>query len=65
MTWAAQGPLVLGDANGDGFVNLEDLDLVLSNFGQATGLGDVNGDGAVNLGDLDIVLSTFGASCDT
>lgn len=56
-----------GDANGDGFVNLDDLDLVLTNFGQAVTpftSGDVTGDGQVNLDDLDLVLTQFGTDCN-
>lgn len=52
------------DVNGDGTVNLDDLDIVLSNFGQQTSNGDTNSDGTVNLDDLDAVLSAFGTSCD-
>ncbi len=40
------------DANGDGLVDLADLNMVLANFGQTTDIGDVTGDGAVDLGDL-------------
>lgn len=53
-----------GDVNLDGFVNLDDLDLVLSNFGQTTTSGDADGNGVVNLDDLDIVLSNFGTVCN-
>lgn len=63
MTWAAQGPLVTGDADGNGIVNLDDLNIVLTNFSQQTSTGDVDNDGVVDLNDLNIVLSTFGSSC--
>lgn len=51
---------VLGDLNGDGTVNLPDLNLVLANFGQNTSVGDVNGDCVVNLVDLNLILANFG-----
>lgn len=54
-----------GDANGDGTVDLLDLDILGSNFG-ATGAtlaqGDFNNDGTVDLLDLDILGSNFGAT---
>lgn len=53
-----------GDVNGDGEVNLADLNLVLANFGQATSEGDANGDGNVDLADLNLVLANFGTSCN-
>lgn len=53
-----------GDANGDGSVDLSDLNLVLANFGQTTSNGDVTGDGEVNLADLNLVLANFGQSCN-
>ena len=44
------------DVNGDGLVNILDLVLVGSNFGQqAPRAGDVNGDGVVNIADLVLV----------
>lgn len=52
-----------GDVNGDGAVNLADLNLVLANFGQATSEGDANADGVVDLADLNLILSQFGQSC--
>ncbi|MFG0291639.1 MAG: choice-of-anchor Q domain-containing protein [Phycisphaerales bacterium JB050] len=52
-----------GDVNGDGEVNLGDLNLVLANFGQELPFGDASGDGAVDLADLNIVLAAFGHSC--
>ncbi len=54
-----------GDANGDDVVDFLDLNLVLSDFGQAgPGLaGDVNHDGVCDFIDLNIVLGAFGTSC--
>jgi hypothetical protein len=63
MTWATLGPLVFGDATGDGEIDLADLNVVLANFGEETEDGDLDGDGLVNLADLNIVLATFGSSC--
>jgi probable HAF family extracellular repeat protein len=51
-----------GDVNGDGVVDLNDLNLVLVNFGQTTSEGDANGDGVVDLNDLNLVLTNFGAT---
>ncbi len=53
------GPL--GDTNGDGTVNLPDLNNVRNNFG-ATGLGDTDGDNDVDLTDLNNVRNNFGAT---
>ena len=54
-----------GDANYDGKVDVNDLTIVLANFGQ-TGMtwrqGDFNGDGKVDVNDLTVVLSQFGSS---
>lgn len=55
-----------GDANGNGQVDLEDLLILLTQFGQ-TGPGlaaDFNGDGSVDLGDLLLLLGNFGESCN-
>ena len=52
-----------GDANGDGRVDVNDLTIVLTNFGK-TGTswtqGEFTGDGTVDINDLTIVLSNFG-----
>ena len=49
------------DVNGDGIVNIQDLVLVSSNFGQTgQGSADVNGDGVVNIQDLVLVAGAFG-----
>lgn len=53
----------VGDVNGDNAVDLDDLDLVLSNFGQMTPSGDATGDGVIDLDDLDLVLANFGTDC--
>ena len=56
-------PLEPGDANGDGRVDINDLTIVLANFGQ-TGMawsqGDFTGDGTVDVNDLTIVLANYG-----
>ena len=49
------------DVNGDGIVNIIDLTIVASRFGQTGGnAADVNGDGIVNIIDLTIVAAAFG-----
>ncbi len=55
-----------GDLNFDGFVGLDDLDLILSNWNQTvtpgdTFMGDPSGDGYVGLDDLDTVLNNWNA----
>ena len=52
---------VIGDINGDGIVNIQDLVLVANAFGQ-TGkqAADVNGDGIVNIKDLVKVAGAIG-----
>ncbi|MCA9293984.1 MAG: hypothetical protein KDA20_09235 [Phycisphaerales bacterium] len=55
-----------GDADGDNAVTLQDLNIVLFNFGNTVAPGtngDVDGDGAVTLNDLNIVLFNFGTVC--
>jgi len=54
------------DLSGDGLVGLEDLAIVLANFG-AAGVGreqgDLDGDGDVDLSDLAVMLAAFGTAC--
>ncbi len=50
-----------GDLNGDGFVGIDDLDIVLSHWNQNVtpadlASGDANGDGYIGLDDIDVVL---------
>lgn len=52
------------DLNGDGEINLADLNIVLANFGQSTTGGDSNCDGVLNLADLNAVLASFGLACN-
>jgi len=47
-----------GDANNDGQVDIEDLNLVRGNYGQS-GAGDVNGDGVVDINDLNAVRNAL------
>ena len=56
-----QAPDIAADVNGDGVVNVQDLVLVSTNFGQ-TGQhrADVNGDGVVNIADLVLVAGALG-----
>ena len=51
------------DLNGDGVVNLTDLSILLSHYGQSgatAAQGDIDGNGSVNLTDLSILLSNYG-----
>ena len=53
-----------GDLNGDGFVGLADLNLILSSWNQSANpgdrsAGDLNGDGFVGIGDLNRVLTDW------
>ncbi len=55
-----------GDADGNNSVDLEDLNLVLFNFGSAVPVGtngDVDGTGQVDLEDLNLVLFNFSTTC--
>jgi hypothetical protein len=56
-----------GDANHDARVNLQDFNILASNFGQGgPGIdftrGDFNYDGVVNLQDFNLLASRFGAA---
>ena len=58
----------LGELTGDNVVGLEDLAILLGNFGTAFGAvysdGDLDGDGVVGLSDLAIALGRFGRPCN-
>jgi hypothetical protein len=57
-----------GDANGDGKVDINDLTIVLANYGK-TGMtwtqGEFTGDGTVDINDLTIVLAHYDTSLVT
>ena len=54
------------DVNSDGVVNIQDLVLVASNFGQiGQNSADVNGDGIVNISDLVLVAGVLGEGTAT
>ncbi len=53
-----------GDLNGDGFIGIADLDILLAHWGQASATGDVNGDGLVADEDLHIVRTNWGLGTD-
>jgi hypothetical protein len=52
-----------GDANGDGHVDINDLNVVLTNYDQTAGMnwstGDFNSDGKVDINDLNRVLTNY------
>ncbi len=66
VTWIEDNliaPPLPGDLDGDGFVGLSDLDIILNNWNQAIPpgdpLADPTGDNFVGLADLDIVLNNW------
>jgi hypothetical protein len=56
-----------GDLDGDCAVGLQDLTILLSNFGDTSGVnysnGDLDADGDVDLSDLTRLLSVYGTTC--
>ncbi len=57
-------PLLDGDLNGDGFVGIEDINLILSNWNLSVTpddllSGDPSGDGFVGIEDLNVVLGNW------
>ncbi len=52
-----------GDLNGDGTVDVADLNAVLVAFGTSDA-GDLDGDGVTDIRDLNILLGTYGDICD-
>ena len=52
------GPGLTGDVNGDGVVNISDINAVISFIlaGKYDEKGDVNGDGVVNISDINMII---------
>jgi hypothetical protein len=56
---------LVGDANNDGHVNLDDFNILAANFGESNRdftQGDFNYDGTVNLTDFNVLAGRFGSS---
>jgi len=59
-------PPIIGDLDGDGFVGLDDIDIILANWNTNVtpgdlSMGDATGEGFVGLDDLDVVLNNWNA----
>ena len=50
----------VGDANQDGVINVNDLLLAVSEWGQSGTPADINNDGTVNVADILIMIDTWG-----
>lgn len=60
----AQPPACPGDADGDQFVGVPDIAVVIAQWGAMGFLpGDVDGDFVVGLSDISVVVSNWGADC--
>jgi hypothetical protein len=56
-------PGCVGDLDGDGVIDANDLGILLSAFG-VSAAGDVDGDGVTDANDLGTLLAVFGGICD-
>jgi len=61
-------PPLTGDINADGFVGIDDLNLILSSWNQSVPIGSIthgdiagNGDGFIGIDDLNVLLSNWNA----
>ena len=65
MTLTITSAHIAGDLDGDGFVGIDDLNLVLSNWNQfappANPLADPSGDGYIGIDDLNVILANWNA----
>lgn len=64
----AASPQCMGDANGDGMVNLDDITCVIAHwgaeYGPESGAGDADGNTVVDFDDITSVIAHFNATCD-
>ena len=51
------------DLDGDGWIGLQDLAILLGRYGQPGGEGDINEDGVVDIIDLAILLGVYNTPC--
>jgi hypothetical protein len=62
------GPACPGDLDGSLAIDLQDLAILLANYGIPDGAsydqGDLDGDGDVDLGDLSALLALYGTTCE-
>lgn len=56
----AAGSAIPGDCNGDGHVNVFDLSMLLTHYGQTYAACDFNADGVVSILDLSTLLTHYG-----
>jgi hypothetical protein len=64
-TFATTPNALKGDINGDGTVSINDMSILLSNYGKTTSSStnsnaDINADGIINVLDMSILLSNYG-----
>ncbi len=52
-------PLVPGDVNLDGVVDIFDVNLVSAHWGESGPVGDANGDGVVNIFDVNLISNNW------
>ena len=61
-------PTCFGDLDGDNYVGLGDLSVLLANYGTTTGAGyqdgDLDNEGDVDLADLSALLAIYGTTCE-
>lgn len=62
-TWPGQVPVCQADVTGNSIVDVDDLLMVINNWG-GSGTGDITGNGVVDVDDLLVVINSWGP-CDT
>ena len=61
--WAVPPDFCAGDADGDGDIDFNDLDILLDQWGSPGPEADFDGNLRVDFGDLDILLDNWNQSC--